>query len=249
MAISTLLYGDAGTGKTTLALSGPAPRLLIDAELRSAHAHRIENGKIIKADVVKWDIQNEAEIPESKDTIVATISKAEDLTFVNNYLFHNSQPFKTIILDSLTEIQFKLKEEIQGDGAFQIAQWGILLQTMQAALRRLKDLTLKGVEALIFTALAEPAFNGNKTQPMLQGGIVKSLPALVDMVGYTKLKMDADKFSQSVLIGPHDDFITKISVPSIREKYGAVLNNPSIQELISLAEILPGELNQKGDSE
>jgi hypothetical protein len=100
-------------GKTSLAETAPllyGPRLILDAEGGTAW---------LASDVVKWNFPKEKK-PEGKigpDTsVVVSIRKWQDLERLNNFLQKGKHPFRSVILDSITDLQKQAKKQVSATG-------------------------------------------------------------------------------------------------------------------------------------
>lgn len=176
-----LIYGDSGVGKTVLAGSASmvpemSPVLFVDMEggTMSLHATYPE---VDTVRVKTWDEMNE----------------------LYSTLFDGGHGYKTIVLDSLTEIQqFSMYDimtkMVDGDPSRDpdIAsqrEWGKNLIQMRKYVRAFRDMPNMHT---IFTSLAMVDKNQRtgkeSTLPMLTGKFSKEVTALLDVVGYYYVK-------------------------------------------------------------
>ncbi|KKM73036.1 hypothetical protein LCGC14_1414500 [marine sediment metagenome] len=158
-SLKMVVYGNSGVGKTTFASTAPKPIIL------SAEA-----GLLSIAD---------------KDIDVISIDKWTDLHDAFDYLKNAKHDYKTVVLDSLTELQKKHQDHLVGASEKQMTQqqWGINIEVLRKTCRAFRDLPMN----VILIALAsEIEQNGvSVTRIALQG---KSLPnevmGFVDLVGH-----------------------------------------------------------------
>jgi hypothetical protein len=89
-------------------------------------------------------------------------------------------------VDSISEIQKRLKDQITGGAADMKQQmWGDLLTHMESLIRQLRDLTehpTKPLTAIVLTAMTE--MRDGKWRPYVQGSLRVTLPYFIDIVGY-----------------------------------------------------------------
>ena len=88
-ALSALIYGQPGMGKTTLALSSPQPLLLdFDGGVHRVNAaHRVDTVQISKWEEVD-EVLTSGEIAEYKTIVIDTAGKM--LSFMDKYIMKNN---------------------------------------------------------------------------------------------------------------------------------------------------------------
>ena len=102
--LSMLIHVPRKAGKSTLAATAPGPRLLLDAE----HGH-----KFLDLKIRYWDPhQDPPELDGSWDTCVVVVRNYDDVLQVYRWLPSGRHPFKSLIMDSITEIQAKCVDEL-----------------------------------------------------------------------------------------------------------------------------------------
>lgn len=230
-----IIHGEPGSGKSTLALSGPAPRLIIDAESGAHHAHRVIKGEIELAKTQIWRPTDP--IPtEVEDTCIVSVTDYSQLDPVFDQLNHSPHPFKTIIVDSITEIQQYLHERIRKDNGseqFQQRDWGTSKTRLTTFVRNIRDLSVhetNPVPVTIFIALT--ADRDGKKWPNLEGGAVKNFPGSVDVVGYVSIAADEDgEEHQGLRLHGRPDIIAKTRSPLVRMQWGSVVVDPNLTEI------------------
>jgi len=189
-SLSILGYGPAGSGKTTLSYTGPTPTLIGDAETASRF--------IPKHKKVIWDPMKSG--PPSYDgTWEFCVVKLRDWQTAKKmleYLRSNRHPFRTVVIDSVTEILIKAKESITKD-KFMIQHWGELGQNMGKFLRELRDITADDespIEILYIIGAAKEYVEGTEDnpihvwRPLLEGSTKDTITFLYDMVAFVTLE-------------------------------------------------------------
>lgn len=178
-ALSLLIHGSAKAGKTTFAMTAPAPRLLFDVEKAS---------RFLRNKKVKWN-PRAGEAPPvydgTWDTCVVIVNDFDDVAKAHEWLKSGKHPFKSVILDSISELQIKCMESIVGRTLAKTQDWGTLLQRMGGFARDMRDLTANPVnplEAVVITAMS--ADDGEMLKPYLQGQLKHQIPYLYDITGY-----------------------------------------------------------------
>lgn len=177
-ALSVLVHGHSKVGKTTFAATAPYPRLLLDVESASRFLPIVRT---------VWD-PNTGPPPLADgtwDTVVVYVRDYDTVLKVYQWLQVGQHQFRSLILDSISELQVRLKERIAGRGQLQTQQWGEVLTALAGLMRDFRDLTMHAtnpLEAVVLTAMTQ-----NKDgiyKPYLQGQLATVIPYFFDVTGY-----------------------------------------------------------------
>jgi hypothetical protein len=177
------VHADTKVGKTTLAATAPAPRLLLDAEA----AHRF-----LMVNKVFWNPMDgpPPAYDGTWDTCVTVVRDYATLMNAVHWLQLGQHPFESAIVDSISEIQKRCKDSINGGSPAMDQQlWGQLLWHMESLIRQLRDLTehpTNPLTAVVLTAMTE--LRDGKWKPYVQGQLRTTLPYFIDVVGYLFVK-------------------------------------------------------------
>lgn len=166
-------------GKSTFANTAPAPRLLLDAEAAA---------RFLPGTKVYWDPLRDA--PPACDgtweTCIVPVREYGTMIRVMQWLQSGQHCFESVIIDSISEIQKRLKDQITGGvGDMDQRKWGEILTHMEALIRQLRDLTehpTNPLTAVVLTAMTE--MRDGKWRPYVQGSLRITLPYFIDVVGY-----------------------------------------------------------------
>jgi hypothetical protein len=175
---SILVHGSAKIGKTTFVATVPKPALVFDAE---------GGWKFLPLRRAYWDpLQYAPPEPGDWDICIVSVNSFDTVRVAYQYLLSGQHPFRSIVVDSVTEVQRRCKQSLVAvDKMMEIRDWGRLLDLMDGIIRGMRDLTLhptRPVEVVAF--VAESRMQDNKWRPYMQGQIQTSLPYWMDVVGY-----------------------------------------------------------------
>lgn len=241
---SWVIYGRAGTGKTTLAGTFPGPVLLIDVQ---------DEGTDSVSDVKGMDVLE----VESTDDI-------EDLFW---YLKDNPKKYKTVIVDTVTQVQqirvaeFSEAKGVKGNkqagdwGTLTKQDWGEIAGWMKKIISDYRSLDMEVVflaQDRVFNTGEEDSEDGMidpEVGPRLSPSVVSHLCAAVHMVGHTFIrervtmkkvngkKVEERKKEYCLRLGPSNYYITKLRKPRDVD-LPDFLTNPTYEDIL---EIVTGE--------
>jgi hypothetical protein len=226
-AVSILLHGLAGAGKTRLGTSAPKPLLFIDVE---------KAARFIKGRKIRWNPLTET-VPVNDgtwDICVVNVDEYNKAAKAYEVLKSKNHPFKSVLVDSLSELQAKAVEDIKGRQQFQTQDWGKLLSRLSFFCRDMRDLTEdegNTIEAVIMTAMSKD-YDGI-IKPYLQGQIHAQVAYWMDITGYLYVQQLPDangelKDVRMLLIGNHPNYEAKCRVPDLPP----VIENPDVTRLL-----------------
>lgn len=159
-------------------MTAPYPRLYLDVESAS---------RFLPITRKVWDPTTgpPPEFDGTFDTVVVYVRDYESVLRVYQWLQVGQHQFKSVILDSISELQVRLKEKLAGRGQMQTQQWGELLTALAGLMRDFRDLTMhptNPLEAIVLTAMTSQ--RDGMYKPYLQGQLATVIPYFFDMVGY-----------------------------------------------------------------
>lgn len=180
--IKALIYGAAGSGKTVF--GGTAK----DAIFASA-----EGGLLSIAD---------------KAPNYVNIKSLGDLKEFYAYMATKPHNFKTVIIDSITEINEIIKADIERKTGrnMQLQDWGVLAKEIAKILRMFRDLPLNVI--FISQEVKEDAAEGElgKILPSLNGKAATNIAYFMDIVGYIFVDKNGDR---KIITGSNQRLLTK----------------------------------------
>lgn len=182
-SLTVMVYGESKVGKSTFAVTAPYPRLMLD----------VEGGHRFLPIVVKyWDpLREQPPVADGTwDTCVVQVRDYDVVLKAFQWLQSGQHQFKSLIIDSISELQVKCMDNIAGTEQMKMQQWGELLRHMGTLLRDLRDLTMHAtnpLEAVVLTAMARQDKDG-RYRPYLQGQLAIQAPYFYDILGALTLE-------------------------------------------------------------
>jgi hypothetical protein len=227
LGISLLIYGESGVGKSRLGDTAPAPRLVLDAEAGSRWTPSIKK---------PWNpaAEKPPEDDGSWDTALVAVNDFATVGRCFEWLNSGQHPFRSVVLDSISEIQQKCVDSIAGVDLMQVQQWGELLRRVSDVVRKFRDLVtnpVRPLDAVVFIAMITEK-NG-KYKPLVQGRLADYLPYYCDICGYlfADRSPETGELRRRLLISPHETYLAK---ERLGGRLGApVLNNPDISAMVA----------------
>lgn len=175
--LKIMIYGESGLGKSVLAGSicdaeGGCPTLGLDIEggMTSLAAFGYKGRDKIRFLKVKNFSQGERPYTAARDHLMA-----------------NGKQFKSVLIDSLTNLQEKMIKEIQHSLGAKTADqrvWNVVSGRMTDEIESIKELGLHVIITALDKEIRDESDNSIKIMPYLKGQAVKSVPAQLDIVGY-----------------------------------------------------------------
>ena len=213
--LNLLVYGVSGAGKTTLAAS----------------AQDSPYGK----DVLFIDVEGGTRsISDRPDIAVYHPVKWDDLRDVFQALNAGGHNFKTVVVDSLSEVQTMALKSVVGDVATPGQRsWGATNEKLIDFVRALKGLAYTQQINSVFTALVREEKDQNGAllaRPAMTPGSTLNVTAAVDNVGY--LTKDA-KGKRILYLEGTNNFIAKTREPIKGRKLPAAFENPTLVDVLA----------------
>ena len=227
--ISILIHGDPKIGKTFLGSTTKRPVLFLDVEAGGV--------RFVPGRKVFWTDLNSAPpvYNEDWDICVVPISSFQDFENAKAWIVSGHLEFKSIVIDSLTELQAKTKLTFSQTGTMRIQDWGALLFMLEKAIEEIRDAGLQfGLETVVFIAGSDT--RDNQRTPMLQGQIARRIAYKIDVCGYLSVVEDENGVPRRLLqVVPTRDTIAGNRLGGFLDDY---LVDPHLETIVS-------EVNQK----
>lgn len=195
---SSVIYGRSGTGKTTLSSTWPKPLLILDIRDEGTDSVTKEKGIFVKD--------------------ISTFEEMEDTLF---WLIRNPKKYKTIVIDTVSQLQEILVEEVSkrrakrksstskraGDwGTMRQQDWGEVAAKMKSVIIDFRNLEPE----VVFIAQDRTSRGSDEDDddsdaeaitpevgPQLMPSVAKVLNAAVPIIGNTFIRMNWEKRKNS----------------------------------------------------
>lgn len=223
--LTIVVQGESGAGKSWLGDTAPAPRLVLDAEGGSRFTP--SQPKVL------WNPMAETP-PVQQETVIVNIRDFDTVLMVFQWLNSGQHDFRSVIWDSLTEIQKKCLDAIVGTNVPLMQDWGTLLRQMEGLVRQFRDLTMhptRPLEVVCFITLTRTD-DIRTRRPSVQGQLSLTLPQFVDVVGYlyTEASQDGVGLERTLLVQPYPGFVAKDRT----NRLGQALKNPNLTQMMEV---------------
>lgn len=223
--LSLLVHGGSKVGKTWLADTSPAPRLVLDAEGGNKFTH---SSKIV------WD-PNAGPPPlydGTWETCIVYVRSYADIQLAYQYLALGQHQFRSVTIDSLSEVQQRCVDSLVGTSAMQQQDWGELLRNVSNLVRSFRDLTTHATRPIeVVTLIAMSREVKGKWMPYMQGQIQVALPYYYDVVAYYFVQADeAGNTMRRLWVAPHPLF----EAGDRTDRLPPVIDNPTIPMILNM---------------
>ena len=183
-SLTMLVHGPSKAGKSLLGVSTPAPRVLLDVEAAA---------RFLPIRQVEWDPALPPPEPSGEwDTAVVPIRHWNDATKALKWLESGKHQFRSVTLDSVSELQARYLEYVAGRGQIKLQDWGGALRELRGFISDLRDLTAhrtNPLEAVVVTSMSKVEQDG-RAYPWLQGQMKTVIPYLLDLITYIDVVPD-----------------------------------------------------------
>lgn len=247
--LAAVIHGESGAGKSYFGGTVPAPRLILDAEGGSrfikANKRRVSWDPLTQAvpdmaTVVRYDSKGN-ELGIGADACFVQVQEWKSLYAAYEVLASGAHTFRSVVVDSLTEAQKRLVDDVAGVDQPSLQEWGVIGRHLEDMVRKMRDLTFHKTTPINVVMLCLSHLRDGQTRPFLKGALELALPAFVDVVSYlyTTTSEDPTKsggLEHYALLSPHNDIIAKDRTAALVERYGAYATDANFSEWLEILE-------------
>lgn len=224
--LNMVVFGPQKHGKSWLGDTTPGPRLVLDAEGGS---------RFTPSTKVLWDPTRTAPPVHDGtwDTAIVYVRDYRTVLKVLEWLDSGKHPFRSVVVDSISEVQQRCIDDISGINQMQQQQWGELLRKVSSLARNFRDLTMnpvKPLDAVVLIAMTKE-YNGVQ-RPFVQGSLSDVLPYYFDICALIRMVPSDDGLStvRRLFVGPVQGYETGERVGG---RLGTYIDNPNVTEMLA----------------
>lgn len=225
-----VVHGESGAGKSYFGGTVPTPALVLEAEGGSRFVKALKPTR-------RWDPLTEAP-PVDDGTFKSVFVDVLDwptLDAAYRWLASGQHPFKSVILDSLTEAQKRLVDKVAGTEQPTLQDWGIIGRHFEDMVRKFRDLYRHPTNPLNVLLLCLTHERDNERRPFLKGQIELTLPAFVDVVAYLSTEQGpSGNVVHKMQIVPLNNIIAKDRTGVLVDKYGPYIIDANFTEWLKI---------------
>lgn len=225
--INAIIFGPSKAGKSWLGDTTPAPRLVLDAEAGS---------RFTPSRKIGWDpvSQPPPAADGTWDTASVAVRSFRDVQKAFDWLASGKHPFRSVVMDSISEIQQRVVDDIAGTNQMKQQDWGQLLRVLSDLIRKFRDLVThptNPLDAVIFIAMTKQNGDG-AWYPYMQGSMATTFPYYVDLCAYMVKAPQEDGTQIRRLFC--DTFPGFETGNRLAGRIPAYLDDPNISEILSM---------------
>ena len=153
--------------------------------------------RFVPGNKVEWNaVDEDPPAPGDWEICQVSVTNTYELESIRRWLVSGKVQFATIVIDSLTEVQSRMKRELFPDGQLRWNDWGQLLTKLEDLVVEFRDLAKRydSIKCMVIVTGADQQHaaegKAGRTRPLLQGAIAKHLPYKLDAVGHLSVVID-----------------------------------------------------------
>jgi len=167
------------------------------------------------------------------DTCVVTTTELDTIRRAHQWLVAGQHPFKSVVIDALTEAQKRHIDDIAGTKPLAPQHYGDLLRTGDALVRSFRDLTLQvtnPLDVVVFvTGTREKGQDHPVMRPALLGQLAEMIGYTVDVMMYLTVEMNGDgQLKRRAQFVP----VEGIAAKDRTGKLGSMMESPTVPKML-----------------
>lgn len=228
--LNAVVYGPKGAGKSYLGDTTPAPRVVLDAEAGS---------RFTPSRKKRWDpVTEKPPVPDGTwDTALVTVRDFRTVQKAFEWLNSGQHPFRSVVMDSISEVQQRAVDDIAGTNQMAQQDWGQLLRIVSDLVRKFRDLIShpsNPLDAVLFIAMARQ--RDGQWEPYVQGQLATVMPYYVDLVAYiaTIVQPETGEVTRRLFTGTFPGYLTGERVGGC---LGTHVDNPDVTKMLEIIRV------------
>ncbi len=182
------------------------------------------------------------------DIDMVSIRTRSDFNDVYEELLHGKTKYKSVCIDSVTEVEFSDLMEIMAEAKSrrQPKEWDLVEMgdygkshvRLQRLVRQFRDLPYHVIMTAGAQDVKEPRV-GMVKKPSLTGKMADQIPAIMDVVGYLALgyNSETEQTTRSLLLQNHSEFRVKVRTPWEVTDVPDLIEDPTVGKLLDVLHI------------
>jgi AAA domain len=166
------------------------------------------------------------------ETCIVFVRDYQTVQLAYQWLNVSPHPFRSVTIDSISEVQQRCVDALVGTNQMQQQEWGELLRSVSTLVRNFRDLTTHPTLPLeVVTMIAMTREQSGKWKPYMQGQIAVTLPYYIDVIGYYYSQPLETGFSlRRLLVSPQSTF----EAGDRTGRLGQVIDEPTIPHMLEM---------------
>jgi hypothetical protein len=236
--LGIVVHGTPKIGKSWLGESAPGPVLVLDGEGSTDFLKRKTRTEWKDLSQAPPTAREDGTPLGVDDFVVVRIRSWQEVITVQSWLSAGQHVFRSLVIDTLTEIQKKAKESISAQGFTDERQWGDLLQKMESMGRQWRDLLDHPTNPLwAVVVLAQTLVVDQWQRPDVQGALKRQLGSWFDVVGFLRPRFEAGQLlpTRELVVAPYPGIEAGDRTDDLTSAHvNGIIPNPDITEMIRL---------------
>jgi hypothetical protein len=173
---------------------------------------------------------------DTDTTIVVTVRDFPTFAQVYSWLASGQHYFRSVIIDSLSELQERCQQDLRGTEQMRVQDWGDLLRKVGDIIINYKDLRTHPTNPIdVLLIIVGTHMKDGLFRPMLQGSLSNKLAYKFDVVGFLQANYDAqlNTMARVLAIQPIGAFVAKDNTDILSKTYGVQIQSPSLEQMLN----------------